>query len=189
MTLWFAISLFVVMGVMYAAMHIVLKQTMTNNAESIVQAYGAQASSYIEAENGAVKFDESMPDTESGVYFQIFDSDGQSVYSYGIPGDISALTPDFNQPRILSAGGTSWMIYDQKITEDNSQIGWVRSVKSLKYIDETLRNLFVVFLCLCPAFLILALLIGYFLVRRTLLRSIKSLRLPARLGEAIFRKG
>lgn len=169
MTLWFAISLFVVMGVMYAAMHIVLKQTMTNNAESIVQAYGAQASSYIEAENGAVKFDESMPDTESGVYFQIFDSDGQSVYSYGIPGDISALTPDFNQPRILSAGGTSWMIYDQKITEDNSQIGWVRSVKSLKYIDETLRNLFVVFLCLCPAFLILALLIGYFLVRRTLL--------------------
>jgi len=169
MTLWFALSLLVVMSVMYIAMHIVLKRTMTNNAESIVQAYGAQASSYIESENGTIKFDESMPDSEVEVYFQIFNSDGQSVYSYGVPDDISALTPDFSQVRILPISGTNWMIYDQAIKEDSSQIGWVRSVKSLNYIDETLSNLFIVFLCLCPAFLIFALLIGYFLVRRTLL--------------------
>jgi len=182
MTLWFAISLLVVMSVMYLAMHVVLKRTMMNNAESIVQAYGAQASSYIEAENGTIKFDESMPDSEAEVYFQIFNSDDQSVYSYGVPDEISALTPDFNQPRVLSISGINWMIYDQEIEEDSSQIGWVRSVKSLNYIDETLSNLFIVFLCLCPAFLIFALLIGYFLVRRTLLPIDKITAAASKIG-------
>jgi len=168
MTLWFAISLLFVMSVMYATIHFVLKETMMKNAESIVKAYSAQASSYIEAENGAIKFDENMPNTESGIYYQIYNGSNQAVYSYGDFEDLSSFTPSFNQTQVISIKGTNWIIYDQKLLEDNSSIGWIRSVKSLGYIDETLRNLFFIYICLCPVFLAVALLIGYFLVRRTL---------------------
>lgn len=168
MTLWFAISLLFVMSVMYATIHFVLKETMMKNAESIVKAYSAQASSYIEAENGAIKFDENMPNTESGIYYQIYNGSNQAVYSYGDFDESSSFTPNFNQIKIISIKGTNWILYDQKFVEDNSTIGWIRSAKSLEYIDETLRTLFFIYLCLCPVFLAIALLIGYFLVRRTL---------------------
>ncbi len=168
MTLWFAISLLFVMSVMYVAIHFVLKETMMKNAESIVKAYSAQASSYIEAEDGDIKFDENMTNTESGIYYQIYNGSNQAVYSYGDFEDLSSFTPSFNQTQVISIKGTNWIIYDQKLLEDNSSIGWIRSVKSLGYIDETSRNLFLIFICLCPVFLAVALLIGYFLVRRTL---------------------
>ncbi|PKM38642.1 MAG: hypothetical protein CVV04_14325 [Firmicutes bacterium HGW-Firmicutes-9] len=168
MTLWFAISLLFVMSVMYVAIHFVLKETMMKNAESIVKAYSAQASSYIEAEDGDIKFDENMTNTESGIYYQIYNGSNQAVHSYGDFNDLSSFTPNFNQTQVISIKGTNWIIYDQKLLEDNNSIGWIRSVKSLGYIDETLRNLFFIYICLCPVFLAVALLIGYFLVRRTL---------------------
>jgi hypothetical protein len=43
---------------------------MIKNAESIVKAYSAQASSYIEAENGIVKLDENMPEAKEEVYLK-----------------------------------------------------------------------------------------------------------------------
>jgi signal transduction histidine kinase len=168
MALWFAISLLFVMSVMYAAIHVVLKETLMRNAESIIKAYSAQASSYIEAEDGAIKFDENMPNKEEGIFYQIYDSSDQFVYSNGIPNDLSALPQNFNQIRVVSINGTNWILYDQKFEEDNNSIGWIRSAKSLSYIDETLRNLFIIFLCLCPVFLAISLLVGYFLVRKTL---------------------
>jgi signal transduction histidine kinase len=168
MTLWYSISLLVVMSLMYTTIHFTLRETMTKSAESIVKAYSAQASSYIDAENGTVKLDENMPEAKEEVYFKIYNSANQTVYAYGVSDALGNIAPAFDKTRVLSVDGTKWILYDQKIDEDDSSIGWIRSVKSLKYIDDTLNNLLFIFLCLCPVFLAITLLTGYFLVRRTL---------------------
>ena len=168
MTIWYSLSLLIVMGLVYVTIHIVLRETMTKNAESIVKAYSAQASSYIEAENGTVKLDDNMPIAKEEVYFKIYDSSNQAVFANSVSAALSDIAPNFDKMRVLSIDGTNWIIYDQKIVEDEASIGWIRSVKSLKYIDDTLRNLLLIFLCICPVFLAITLIIGYFLVRRTL---------------------
>ena len=168
MTIWYSISLLIVMGLVYVTIHLVLRETMTRNAESIVKAYGAQASSYIEAENGTVKLDENMPEAKEEVYFKIYNSANQAVYAYGVSDALGDIAPNFDKSRVISIDGINWILYDQKIEEDDVSIGWIRSAKSLKYIDDTLRNLLLIFLCLCPVFLAITLLVGYFLVRRTL---------------------
>ncbi len=168
MTLWYSVSLLVVMGLVYMTIHFVLRETMIKNAESIVKAYSAQASSYIEAENGIVKLDENMPEAKEEVYFKIYNNANQAVYAYGVSDALGNIAPNYNATQVISIDGTKWILFDQKIEEDDASIGWIRSVKSLKYIDDTLRNLLLVFLCLCPIFLAITLLVGYFLVRRTL---------------------
>lgn len=168
MTIWYSLSLLIVMGLVYVTIHIVLRETMTKNAESIVKAYSAQASSYIEAENGNVKLDDNMQKAKEEVYFEIYDNSNQAVFANGVSAALSEIAPNFDKTRVLSIDGVNWIIYDQKIAEDEVSIGWIRSVKSLKYIDDTLRNLLLIFLCLCPVFLAITLIIGYFLVRRTL---------------------
>lgn len=168
MTIWYSLSLLIVMGLVYVTIHIVLRETMTKNAESIVKAYSAQASSYIEAENGTVKLDDNMPKAKEEVYFKIYDSSNKAVFANGVSDSLSDIEPNFDKTRVLSIDGINWIIYDQKIAEDEVSIGWIRSVKSLMYIDDTLRNLLLIFLCLCPVFLGITMIIGYFLVRRTL---------------------
>ena len=169
MTIWYSISLLIVMSLMYTTIHFVLHETMMKNAESIVKAYTAQASSYIEAENGTVKLDENMLETKEEIFFNIYDSANKAAYANGVPDALSDIAPYFDKTRVITIDGTNWILYDQKFEEDDVSIGWIRSVKSLNYIDETLRNLLFIFLCLCPVFLAITLLIGYFLVRRTLL--------------------
>ncbi len=90
------------------------------------------------------------------------------MYAYGVSDALGNIAPNYNATQVISIDGTKWILFDQKIEEDDASIGWIRSVKSLKYIDDTLRNLLLVFLCLCPIFLAITLLVGYFLVRRTL---------------------
>ena len=168
MTIWYSVSLLIVMSLMYTTIHFVLHETMMKNAESIVKAYSAQASSYIEAENGTVKLDENMLETKEEIFFNIYDSANKAAYTNGVPDALSDIAPNFDKTRVITIDGTNWILYDQKFEEDDVSIGWIRSVKSLNYIDETLRNLLFIFLCLCPVFLAITLLIGYFLVRRTL---------------------
>lgn len=168
MTIWYSVSLLIVMSLMYTTIHFVLHETMMKNAESIVKAYSAQASSYIEAENGTVKLDENMLETKEEIFFNIYDSANKAAYTNGVPDALSDIAPNFDKTRVITIDGTNWILYDQKFEEDDVSIGWIRSVKSLNYIDETLKNLLFIFLCLCPVFLAITLLIGYFLVRRTL---------------------
>jgi len=168
MTIWYSVSLLIVMSLMYTTIHFVLHETMMKNAESIVKAYSAQASSYIEAENGTVKLDENMLETKEEIFFNIYDSANKAAYTNGVPDALSDIAPNFDKTRVITIEGMNWILYDQKFEEDDVSIGWIRSVKSLNYIDETLKNLLFIFLCLCPVFLAITLLIGYFLVRRTL---------------------
>lgn len=168
MTLWYSVSLLVVMGLVYMTIYFVFRETMTKNAESIVKAYSAQASSYIEAENGTVKLDENMPEAKEEVYFKIYNNANEAVYAYGVSDTLGNIAPNYDTTRVLSIEGMKWILYDQKIDEDGVSIGWIRSAKSLQYIDDTLRDLLLIFLCLCPIFLAITLLVGYFLVRRTL---------------------
>jgi len=168
MTIWYSVSLLIVMSLMYTTIHFVLHETMMKNAESIVKAYSAQASSYIEAENGTVKLDENMLETKEEIFFNIYDSANKAAYTNGVPDALSDIAPNFDKTRVITIDGMNWILYDQKFEEDDVSIGWIRSVKSLNYIDETLKNLLFIFLCLCPVFLAITLLIGHFLVRRTL---------------------
>ncbi len=166
--LWYTLSLLLVMGVMFTAIQFVLLGVLRSNAESMVKAYCAQASSYVEAENGSFQMDADMPAILPDISFQAYDENNVIVYTYGILNTLNASAPEFDTTRTISNNGENWLVYDQKFTEDGNFIGWIRVAKSLQYIDDTLQNMLIIFLISCPIFLILALIVGFFVAKKSL---------------------
>ena len=166
MIIWYTLSFLFIIAAIFTAIHFVFKEVLISNAQNLIKAYCAQASSAIEAENGTIKFDESLSSIDPDIYFQILDENNQIVYSHGITEQISDVPPVYNLSRVNK--DENLLIYDQQITEEGQPLGWIRSATSMQSINDALTSLLIIFSLSVPVCLIIAVLTASYLAKKFL---------------------
>lgn len=129
-----------------------------------------QESAYeIELEDGEFEIDSDFYSLDNNVYLALYDTGGDFLYGKVPPGLEQA--PQFEDGKIqtVKSGTEQWYVYDVQYEMENGQEFYIRGVVS---VTETQKEFLIAVrfaVILLPLTVILTVLIGYRLIRRTLL--------------------
>ena len=123
----------------------------------------------IELEDGEFEIDSDFYSLDNNVYLALYDTGGNFLYGKVPPGLEQA--PQFEDGKIqtVKSGTEQWYVYDVQYEMENGQEFYIRGVVS---VTETQKEFFLagrIAVILLPLTVILTALIGYRLIRRTLL--------------------
>lgn len=123
----------------------------------------------IELEDGEFEIDSDFYSLDNNVYLALYDTGGDFLYGKVPPGLEQA--PQFEDGKIqtVKSGTEQWYVYDVQYEMENGQEFYIRGVVS---VTETQKDFLIAVrfaVILLPLTVILTVLIGYRLIRRTLL--------------------
>lgn len=123
----------------------------------------------IELEDGEFEIDSDFYSLDNNVYLALYDTGGDFLYGKVPPGLEQA--PQFEDGKIqtVKSGTEQWYVYDVQYEMENGQEFYIRGVVS---VTETQKEFLIAVrfaVILLPLTVILTALIGYRLIRRTLL--------------------
>ena len=123
----------------------------------------------IELEDGEFEIDSDFYSLDNNVYLALYDTGGNFLYGKVPPGLEQA--PQFEDGKIqtVKSGTEQWYVYDVQYEMENGQEFYIRGVVS---VTETQKEFLIAVrfaVILLPLTVILSVLIGYRLIRRTLL--------------------
>lgn len=123
----------------------------------------------IELEDGEFEIDSDFYSLDNNVYLALYDTGGNFLYGKVPPGLEQA--PQFEDGKIqtVKSGTEQWYVYDVQYEMENGQEFYIRGVVS---VTETQKEFLIAVrfaVILLPLTVILTALIGYRLIRRTLL--------------------
>ena len=123
----------------------------------------------IELEDGEFEIDSDFYSLDNNVYLALYDTGGDFLYGKVPPGLEQA--PQFEDGKIqtVKSGTEQWYVYDGQYEMENGQEFYIRGVVS---VTETQKEFLIAVrfaVILLPLTVILTALIGYRLIRRTLL--------------------
>ena len=123
----------------------------------------------IELEGGEFEMDSDFTTLDNNVYLALYDTGGNFLYGKVPPGLEQA--PQFEDGKIqtVKRGTEQWYVYDVQYEMENGQEFYIRGVVS---VTETQKEFLIAVrfaVILLPLTVILTALIGYRLIRRTLL--------------------
>lgn len=123
----------------------------------------------IELEDGEFEIDSDFYSLDNNVYLALYDTGGNFLYGKVPPGLEQA--PQFEDGKIqtVKSGTEQWYVYDVQYEMENGQEFYIRGVVS---VTETQKEFLIAVrfaVILLPLTVILTVLIGYRLIRRTLL--------------------
>ena len=123
----------------------------------------------IEPEDGEFEIDSDFYSLDNNVYLALYDTGGNFLYGKVPPGLEQA--PQFEDGKIqtVKSGTEQWYVYDVQYEMENGQEFYIRGVVS---VTETQKEFLIAVrfaVILLPLTVILTALIGYRLIRRTLL--------------------
>lgn len=123
----------------------------------------------IELEDGEFEIDSDFYSLDNNVYLALYDTGGNFLYGKIPPGLEQA--PQFEDGKIqtVKSGTEQWYVYDVQYEMENGQEFYIRGVVS---VTETQKEFLIAVrfaVILLPLTVILTVLIGYRLIRRTLL--------------------
>ena len=123
----------------------------------------------IELEDGEFEIDSDFYSLDNNVYLALYDTGGDFLYGKVPPGLEQA--PQFEDGKIqtVKSGTEQWYVYDVQYEMENGQEFYIRGVVS---VTETQKEFLIAVrfaVILLPLTVILTVLIGYRLIRRTLL--------------------
>lgn len=123
----------------------------------------------IELEDGEFEIDSDFYSLDNNVYLTLYDTGGDFLYGKVPPGLEQA--PQFEDGKIqtVKSGTEQWYVYDVQYEMENGQEFYIRGVVS---VTETQKEFLIAVrfaVILLPLTVILTVLIGYRLIRRTLL--------------------
>lgn len=129
-----------------------------------------QESAYeIELEDGEFEIDSDFYSLDNNVYLALYDTGGDFLYGKVPPGLEQAPQFEDGKIRTVKSGTEQWYVYDVQYEMENGQEFYIRGVVS---VTETQKEFLIAVrfaVILLPLTVILTVLIGYRLIRRTLL--------------------
>lgn len=166
--LWYTILLMILLGIFIPYVYYALSQSMYRNEEAIIRADVAQAVSMIEIEDNSIKLKESGYAMISGTYLSIYDSGGKTLFDNSHHTWINSIKPLYSKLQIVNHSDGQWLLYDQPIYNDTQVISWVRAMRSLKPVNDTLHALRVLMLVALPVYIIVIILGSLFIAGKAL---------------------
>ena len=123
----------------------------------------------IELEDGEFEIDSDFYSLDNNVYLALYDTGGNFLYGKVPPGLEQAPQFEDGKIRTVKSGTEQWYVYDVQYEMENGQEFYIRGVVS---VTETQKEFLIAVrfaVILLPLTVILTVLIGYRLIRRTLL--------------------
>lgn len=123
----------------------------------------------IELEDGEFEIDSDFYSLDNNVYLALYDTGGDFLYGKVPPGLEQAPQFEDGKIRTVKSGTEQWYVYDVQYEMENGQEFYIRGVVS---VTETQKEFLIAVrfaVILLPLTVILTVLIGYRLIRRTLL--------------------
>lgn len=123
----------------------------------------------IELEDGEFEIDSDFYSLDNNVYLALYDTGGNFLYGKVPPGLEQAPQFEDGKIRTVKSGTEQWYVYDVQYEMENGQEFYIRGVVS---VTETQKEFLIAVrfaVILLPLTVILTALIGYRLIRRTLL--------------------
>jgi heavy metal sensor kinase len=158
------------------------------NTESLVKAQASQAMASVEVENGNLKFNSLDTAVNSSIDITLFDASGKIIHDNGIPNELNKMEIALDQIKVYLCNDERWLIYDQQISEENNNIGVLRTATSLKTADNSLSGLLFAFAVAVPIYLLIAVLGGLFIAQRALSPIDKITKTAREIGRSSLSK-
>lgn len=164
-TIWYILLSAVILAFMLPMIYSAVSNSMMQTLQAKMQTCISDAVSSMEVRNGMVVIDEEDFDLESGTYLSIIDSNGTPLYM--TPGMQMLFDVQPGKNGIISVSGHDWKVQTQEY-EINEGKYTIRAISSLRYIENSLRNLLFVMLLLTPVFLAVSAFGAFFIAKRAL---------------------
>jgi len=166
--LWYTILLMILLGIFIPYVYYALSQSMYRNEEAMIRADAAQAASMIEIEDNSIKLKEAGYALVSGTYLSIYDTGGKTLFDNSHLTWINSIKPLYSKLQIVNHLNEQWLLYDQPIYNDTLIIAWVRAMRLLKPVNDTLHALRVLMLVALPVYIIIIVLGSLFIAGKAL---------------------
>ncbi len=149
--------------------YLALYDTGGTSAQMHLRERVQESADEIELEDGEFEIDSDFYSLDNNVYLALYDTGGDFLYGKVPPGLEQA--PQFEDGKIqtVKSGTEQWYVYDVQYEMENGQEFYIRGVVS---VTETQKEFLIAVrfaVILLPLTVILTVLIGYRLIRRTLL--------------------
>ncbi|MCE5342064.1 MAG: HAMP domain-containing histidine kinase [Eubacteriales bacterium] len=168
MTFWYTLLTFLTVVAFSCALYLMTSYVLNEMLERDVSLSMQQIIAQIEDENGLLTFENEVPISKNTMYF-ITEANGSELASYG--GDITLLDSIPVEPdvyRTVQSSAERWLLLDSGvITVDRFQIR-IRVANSLSSNDRVLSTMLLVFLISIPLIVLLSMLGGQLIARRSL---------------------
>ncbi len=184
-TLWFTALLVIVLGVTYAIVFVANNQiTQKNIRDNLITAvtYNVDEVEYLTSlENatdvdlymtygdGYLEIDDDFVTVVNEIYMALYESDGNLLYGQN---PIAYYTVDLaftnNTIQRVKVSGTTYYVFDMKLTNQGVTDLWIRGVVSENQGGSTMSSLTYVLLIALPLLMIIGVIGGYLVARRSL---------------------
>lgn len=187
-TLWFSAVLLIVVTLTYYAILSVsdqviqktvrdsLIETVENNVDEIEYFasiedvdFESDVDHFVEYESGYLEIDDDFLDAVNGVYTTLYHADGAMLYGENpVAVETAALAFANTQVQTVTAEGTVYYVFDRKLDGEGLDGLWLRGVVSERQGETQLADISRVSLFILPSLVLLAIIGGYLIARRTL---------------------
>ncbi len=160
--------LLLLLGGFSAFIYVSMSKIMYQGTKELIKAHAAQVVSSVEVENGNITNSELQEFKTTGTSVTLYDVKNRIVAGSRPYPQISKLTPEFNKIRNFEIHEENFLVYDQAVYEENRIVAWVRAVRSLNPVKETLDILKMMILFAVPAGIVIAVVGALFLAKKSL---------------------
>lgn len=166
--LWYTILLIILLGIFIPYVYYALSQSMNKNEEAMIRADASQTATMIEIEDTSVKLKETGYSLISGTYISIYDTNGKTLFDTSHLSWNNLFKPLYGKLQIVNHSNEQWLLYDLPIYNDTMAIAWVRAMRPLKPVNDTLHTLRVLMLVALPIYIIIIILGSLFIAGKAL---------------------
>ena len=169
LTAMYSFFMVLVTGLCLAVLFSLSGNEILTSAQMHLRERVQESADEIELEDGEFEIDSDFYSLDNNVYLALYDTGGNFLYGKVPPGLEQA--PQFEDGKIqtVKSGTEQWYVYDVQYEMENGQEFYIRGVVS---VTETQKEFLIAVrfaVILLPLTVILTALIGYRLIRRTLL--------------------
>lgn len=168
MTLWYTLLTFFTVAAFSGALYLMTRYVLSELLEQSVRLSMQQIVAQIENHNGLLTFEDEVPVSNSTMFF-ITEADGSELASYG--DDITVFDGVKTEPgafQVVQKGAESWLLLDSGVMNvDHFQIR-VRVAGSMAVNTRVLSAMRLAFYISIPLIVLISLLGGLFIARRSL---------------------
>lgn len=168
MMLWYSALLIVLLGIFIPYVYYAMSQSMYADEEAMIKADAAQAVSMTGIEDNRIILSENGYAPISGTFITVYDTSGHTIFDNSHLAWFDSDKPLYGRIRTVNSPDGQMLLYDQPIYNDTVVIAWIRALRPLKSVNDTLHSLRILFLVAIPVYIILVVLGSLFIAGKSL---------------------
>jgi len=165
-TLWYALLMISVIGLVLAVIFYVGNTVLTSSIESRLFEVVEDSLQEIGYDEGDFEVEEENWMIEEGVYLSFYTTDGHFIDGNTAPNFTYNVAFSAGEIQTVSIAGNGWAVYDRLIYIDGYGNAWIRGIASFSEAESTIQTMINVSLIILPFMVIIAIVGGYFITRK-----------------------